>query len=424
MNWSRKFFLTSLLGLSLLACNDSKTTENTNKDTSNTGDKTEKVAESPKIDEDATIRAKIMAGIEVKSEKFDSLINSPTTKAHYEDFNAKWKKLEDTRLSKIRTWQETELKKLNSEEHNLFYPFSGPDFLNAYTFFPNCDNYLMFGLEPDGKLVDLKNMPPNYLADLRNSLGEIFERNYFITSYMGRELWGKGVLPLVNIFMARTGNQIVKIERFYLDKDGKPTFFALEDEKTGAGKVKGIMVEFLNEKKTKSQKVYYFGTDVEDSKMQSKMELVSFIKSFPSKITFIKSASYILHNTNFQVMRDVVLNETSSVLQDDTGVRYSLFKELGWDVQLYGKYARPVADFGGYTFQNDLNQAFLAEKDKVKPLNFTFGYHWKTDNTSVLLCTKTANAKTTDAVEGKEKTTNAKTTDAVESKEKSTEKKK
>ncbi len=385
-------FVSMVLMITLFACggaNNTQTEDTPNTDsTNNEKNQSEEAQPQAKIDEMATIRAKIMGAVKVETPgKYDSLIQSATTQQHYTEFNKQWAKLDEKRLSKIGPWRDKELADLNEGEHNLFYPFSGPDFLNAYTFFPNCDNYLMFGLEPNGKLVDLENMPPNYLASLRNALSEIFERNYFITSYMSGELWGKGVLPVVNIFMARTGNQIVEMKRFYLDKEGKPTYFELEDEQTGKGKLEGIMVEFLNEKKTKPQRVYYFGTDVQDDKMQSKMELVTFIKSFPSKITFIKSASYILHNTDFAVMRNIVLEDTQAILQDDTGVRYDVLTKAGWDVSLYGKYARPVADFGGYTYQTALRDAYQTGKD-IKPLEFTFGYHWKTDNTSLMLCKK------------------------------------
>lgn len=344
------------------------------------------------IDQAATARAFIMAGVELDNKAdYDSILNSPEVQTHYKEFNEGWANLETTRLSKIRTWREEELAKFNNEPHNLFYPFSGPDFLNAYEFFPNCDNYLMFGLEPDGKLEDIQNLPPGYLKQIRSALAEIFQRNYFITSYMSGDLWGKGVLPLLNIFLARTNNQIVDIKRFYLERDGDgtPQLFDLEDEETGKGKLSGIMVEFLNKGKSKSQKIYYFGTDVADDKMQQKMGLVKFIRSFDNKMTFIKSASYILFNENFKITRDLVL-ETQMVLQDDTGVPYRVYKEKGWNVQLYGKYARPVADFQSYTYQSDLKQAF-DEATNVKTLNFTYGYHWKTDNSSVLLSTPPSN---------------------------------
>lgn len=366
--------------------NSSETTDSSKTTGENSEETTEKNTPSVKIDNAATARAQIMAGISPDKELgYDSLLNSPAVKQHFQAFNQQWQKLDEQRLSKIPEWRDRELESLQDEGRTLFYPFSGPDFLNAYTFFPNCDNYLMFGLEPDGQLVDINNMPPNYLASLREALSEIFQRNYFITSYMSNELWGKGVLPIVNIFMARTGNQIVSIERFYLSKEGEALRYGLEEKSPKPANLNGITIEFLNKDKSKSQRIYYFGTDVADEKMKSKMELVTFIKSFERKITFIKSASYILHNINFKVMRDVVLQDTDAVLQDDTGVRYQDLVEAGWEVQLYGKYARPIRDFGSYTYQPALQAAFDAQKDKVRPLNFTFGYHWNTDNTSLLL---------------------------------------
>lgn len=388
----KRLFLWLLLGQFLWACGSGGGGEAGSSLESET-DSTEQVEDTPKpqveIDRVATNRSRIMAGVELDDKTgYDSVLGLPETQKHYEEFNRAWAKLELERLSKIRDWRKTELAEFNETEHNLFYPFSGPDFLNAFEFFPNCDNYILFGLEPNGKLVDIQNMPPGYLGGIRTALEEIFVRNYFITSFMSRDLWGKGVLPIINIFMARTDNQIVDIKGFYLDEEGKPNLFEIDDEDTGAGKLTGIMIEFLNTGKSKSQKVYYFGTDVEDSKMAQKPELVTFIKSFSNKITLIKSASYILFNENFKTIKGLVLDETSAVLQDDTGVPYRDYVEKGWEVNFYGKYARPVADFQSYTYQPKLRDAFVEFSDRVKPLPFTYGYHWKTDNSSVLLCRK------------------------------------
>lgn len=393
-----RFLLALALTTSFWACNNSNSQEKNNG--TDKKDTTKKVEEKPKvaIDEYATLRAQLMAGVEVANKgEFDSLFKLPATKQHYDEFNKSWSSLEERHLSKLRAWRDAKMQDITKEEGNtLFYPFSGPDFLNAYTFFPNCDTYLMFGLEEPGKLADLKKMPPNYLASLRGALSEIMERNYFITSKMGGTLWGKGVLPIVNIFMARTGNKIVKIERFYLDKEGKAIHFPLEDEKGTAAKgapIVGITVEFLNEKRTKSQRIYYVGTDVADEKMKSKMELATFIKSFKNKVTFTKSASYIMHNTNFDIMRRIVVDDTKAVLQDDTGVRYEEFIKAGWDVKLYGVYGRPISDFGSYTYQNDLAKIYKEDKS-IEKIDFTFGYHWigtnrtGVNNTSLLLGTK------------------------------------
>ncbi|WP_299454162.1 hypothetical protein [uncultured Microscilla sp.] len=341
-----------------------------------------------------TAHAYLFAGLTPENKGgMDQVFGQQGAKQHLKLFGQQWQKLENTRLRNMRKWRDTELAKINGETHNLFYPFSGPDFINAYEFFPNCDNYLMFGLEKVGNLPDFSKesaaFVSGYLSNVRNALGEIFQRNYFITTFMGSELNTnvQGVAPILFTFLARTNNQIVKVEKIQLQKDGTPKAFPLDEKLDPKKSVVGLMIEFLGKGKAKPQRIYYFGTDVRDAQMPKKMELSKFIKSFPHKISFVKSCQYTLHESQFKVMRNLILNDTEAVLQDDTGVRYEVLKENGWKVKLYGKYAWPIADFGKYTYQPKLKQAF-AKDSSVKPLNFTYGYHWNTDNTSVILAFK------------------------------------
>jgi hypothetical protein len=398
MNRLSKLFLAIAFTTMVVSCNEAKKDKDNNTKTTD-----KKVEEEPKIkiDELATARAQIMGGIEVSYKNgLDSILNTPQVKQHYAEFNKSWVGLESSRLSKMRHWRDSELKDFNEGGKTLFYPFSGPDILNAYEFFPNCENYLMFGLEKDGNLPDLKKLPPRYLSDIRFALRDVFTRNYFITSHMGG-LWGQGVLPFLNIFLVRTGNEIVSNQRFYLEKDGKIVTLPLEDEKTIKGKVSGVVVEFFNKNRKKTQKVYYISGDVSDKALKQKDEIVKFISNFQNKVTFIKSASYILHNADFATFRNLILNETSAVLQDDTGIRYKEYADRGWSIDLYGKYAPPVADFGRYTYQPDVAAIFNKEKDKIKPLGFTYGYHWKNDNSSVFVARKGSGGNKAVAVEEK-----------------------
>jgi len=388
-NWILGIFLSFLFAFS--ACNQagkgSENDNNTKNDSIVAEDSTDKRSRAA-IDQVATLRSQLLGGVTPEEHAgFDSLFQETWVKEHYNVFNTAWQKLEANRLSKMRPWRDSELAKYQSGEYNLFYPFSGPDFVNAYEFFPNCPNYLMFGLEPSGKILPLEKITPQYLGGLRNALQEIFERNYFITSYMGGDLAGKGVLPVINVFLSRTNNKIVSLNRFYLEKDGKAVIVGLDTDLSDKN-ISGITIEFLNDNKTETQRLYYIGTNVVDQKMKDKQELVAFIKSFPNKITFVKSASYLLHDEEqFSTIQQLILSETSAVLQDDTGIRYKKYMEEGWNVQLYGKYARPVADFGSYTYQPELQKAFQT-RDDIKDINFTYGYHWKTDNSSVLIATK------------------------------------
>lgn len=402
----KKNYYVALLAIALLtglqACGGGGETKQTQQDKDTSAQKTNDSTKTSnnttpatvKVDAQLTAHAYLFAGLTPDNKGgMDKVFEQNGAKQHATSFGQQWQKLENARLKNMRKWRETELKKLNGESHNLFYPFSGPDFINAYEFFPNCDNYLMFGLEKVGNLPDFSKedagFVSGYLSNVRNALGEIFQRNYFITTFMGRELNTsvQGVTPLLFTFLARTNNQIVKVEKIQLQKDGTPKSFPLSEKLDPKKTVVGLMVEFLGKGKTKSQKIYYFGTDVRDAEMPKKMELSKFIKSFPNKISFVKSCQYTLHESQFKEMRNLVLDDTEAVLQDDTGVRYEVLKEKGWKVQLYGKYNWPIADFGKYTYQPKLKQAF-AKDSSVKPLNFTYGYHWNTDNTSVILAFK------------------------------------
>ncbi len=360
------------------------------KETKKTEKKTEKNPERPtelndtiKINEEANALAQVMAGVEIENNK---ITENATTKQHAKVFAENWEKLENTRLKKLRTWRDNELSNINQNTQNLFYPFSGPDFLNAYILFPNCDNYLLFGLEKSGELPKIEEMKgvflQNYLANVRSALSEIFSRNYFITRNMMQNVSAnlKGVLPILAVFLAKTDNDIIKIQKVFIERGDKLTYTSLKFQ-SKYNLVNGLYIEFKNKKKNKIQKMYYFGTDFQDKSMVGKPELVQFIKTFENVTTLTKSASYLLHGSDFSTIRNLVLSQSDAVVQDDTGVPFRYFKPAEWESQFYGKYAKPVKDFN-YGYQQDVATKFNTDKS-IKAIDFTFGYHWWTDKSSV-----------------------------------------
>ncbi|PKQ68598.1 hypothetical protein [Raineya orbicola] len=361
--------------------------------------KVQKIEEKPvQIDRLATSQAEILAALVPQdTTKYGKIINSDIFKKHQEAFNKGWENLESKYLSKIRPWRDKELADMNKEGVTVFYPFSGPDILNAYNLFPNADNFIMFGLEMPGLLEkDLyakdDKFTNAYFADVRNALEDIFARNYFITSYMGSDLYRRanGVAPLMCVFLARTGNEIVNIQRVGIDKDAKPIFKDIYTSKADTTYF-GLFFEVKNKNRKNTQKIYYFWGDVSDFALVKKPQFDKFIRSFPNKVGYLKSASYVLFNPNFQIVKKILLEDTSVIFQDDTGVPYRDFVAAGnWDIQLYGKYSRPVADFGSYTHQPDLRDAFK-DSSKVKKIDFRYGYHWKTDGASLIVARRNNN---------------------------------
>ncbi len=336
--------------------------------------------------------ATLLAGLPLEDSLQGYLGNAAAIRLHQTEFDKGWQSLESKRLSKIRAWRNKELTVFNEASHNLFYPFSGPDFLNAHEIFPNCQNYLLFGLEPIGELPSLSQLKgqalTGYLQDVRQGLSEIFNRNYFITSRMGQAFRSrvKGVLPVLSVFLARTQHQILDIERVYLSKKGEVILEKFSPVPSQS-LLTAVRITFIHPQKKQPQYLYYFSTDLSNTPMQSKPELKDFIVKFKDKISLIKSASYLLHTAPFTNIRELILHHTEGCVQDDTGVPYQFFKKAGWSVKLYGKYARPIRDFN-YGYQPDLAQVFAEKASEIPPIDFTFGYHWWTDKSSIFVCTK------------------------------------
>ncbi|MEA4886125.1 MAG: hypothetical protein VB063_05510, partial [Bacteroides graminisolvens] len=101
--------------------------------------------------------------------------------------------------------------------------------------------------------------------------------------------------------------------------------------------------------------------------------LTAYVNQFDAgtTVTFIKSASYLMHMTYFSGIREGILNHTSAVLQDDSGIPLPFYDTEKWDVTLYGTFEKPISMFGKYV-QPELREAY--EQADPKPLNFRIGY--------------------------------------------------
>lgn len=84
-------------------------------------------------------------------------------KTFADNFEKKWYAYDSSRIKQLIEFRKTELAANVGTTKKLFYPFSGPDILYGYTFFPDADEYIMMGLEPIGTLpiYDNKNQTPD-----------------------------------------------------------------------------------------------------------------------------------------------------------------------------------------------------------------------------------------------------------------------
>ena len=293
--------------------------------------------------------------------------------------------LDTSRFVKMERWADSELVDRHGNT-TLFYPFGGPDFLNANIFYPNADKYILIGLEPVGNMPELCNMPDDlinkYLEDVRYSLKDIFKRSYFITGNMIGALKKSsvnGAVPVISLFIKRNGYNIVSISHAGIDSNG--TCLIGDSLKNIKGLTHGIRIDFAADTGRRVQSVFYFQTDISDEGLKNNPGFQKYLTALPESYTYLKAASFLMHGKDFSFIRNVVFDISKSILQDDSGIAYRYFDKTIWDIHLYGKYARPGKEFS-WINETDLAKAYT--DPSVKPIPFTLGYNWRTQQINLL----------------------------------------
>ena len=311
------------------------------------------------------------------------------------DQDTKWKQLNDNHFKAMHAFTANELKSIFGANDTIFYPFSGPDFLNVTTFFPEAQTYFMLALEPPGSLPNLDTLIidslPNYFNSIHKSLHAILNFSFFRTLSMEEDFATKelnGAVQLISIFMQRSGHSIQSIEEISLDSAGR---IILSNHPAFATGSKGLHITCINNKSNKIKEVYYFSCDISDLGLSKNKRLNAFIKELPTVSTYLKSASYLLHKPYFSVIRKAILDKSKYVLQDDSGIPVRFYNATAWNHQYYGTYDAPINLFKNF-LQKDLKMAYdSTEKTLVKPLEFGIGYDYKLNESNLMLFSKKMN---------------------------------
>lgn len=314
-----------------------------------------------------------------------SVAGSPYAKLEkteaWENYSAEmagvWQRADKRLIAPVRDFQERELGGAGARSEFVFYPFSGPDVVYVQAFYPNASLYVLAGLERPGSILK----PEEYkqealegqLEGIRRGSASLLARSFFVTSEMSRQFRGQladGVLPVLLMLLARTGNSIDNVRNVTIDPAGRLADLPAPQPKMGA-QPDGFEVIFHREGERKARKMYYFRVDL-GPKLDQNASFLTFLEPFGRPETLIKSASFLLHLKTFSRLRDYITSHSSRIIQDDTGIRFGLLRAQGWNVRLYGAYSRPDRPFQSL-FQKDLHAAF-EDRERVKPLGFSMGY--------------------------------------------------
>jgi hypothetical protein len=312
---------------------------------------------------------------------------------HRKQLAPRWARLQRERLSMIETWRNDALRAELDSCRTLLYPFSGPDFLNAYVLFPRCDSYVLFGLEAPGDVPALEGLTPEgaaaLLDDTRLALRDLLARNYFITKHMSEQLKTPrltGVLPLMLASMSLLDLRVAAVEPFDLAQIPGPHPAASVNP---VRRAKGVKVTFFRPPAGKPQTLYYLSLDVTDRALRANPEFLPFLKQFKPSMTFIKSASYLLQAREFAGTLQTLLDVSEVLVQDDTGIPYARLRDRNFEISLFGRYEPPISEFPN-AYQKDLAAAYQ-QPGHVSALPFSFGYHWKAGTSALIVARNSAN---------------------------------
>jgi hypothetical protein len=278
--------------------------------------------------------------------------------------------------------------------------FSGPDFLYATSFFPNASTYVLAGLEPTGDIPQLTNLSRSTVnGSLRNlevSMGSLLSLSFFITKNMKVQLHEGpvfGTLPVLYVFLARTGKTIHDVSLVGLDPDGN--FQKADEPATTAGDTKksarslarsaapAVKIVFSDGSGPK-QTLYYFSTNLADGSIE-RSGFLAFCEKLGPADSFIKSASYLLHSGGFTKVRGMLLDRSATVLEDDSGIPLAYFDRKKWRLQPFGRYVGPLNIFG-HSYQPGMAELFR----HATPIDFGIGYRWRHNESNLLLAQKGA----------------------------------
>jgi hypothetical protein len=315
------------------------------------------------------------------------LATQPTWQAFAKDQDKSWAKYQATHTSPMNKWAATELDSVRQATTTVFYPFSGPDFLNVFTMFPTASTYVMFGLEPVGSVPSRENLEnPAILPAVKKSLWSVLNFSFFRTNDMAVDLKSvnlDGAVPLIMLFAARTGNHLHSVRPVQLDAQGQLHEVTDTTRASGSKAIPGAELKLQAADGTEKI-IYYFSADLSDWKLTTKSAPLTYVRTLGPLTTYVKSATYLMHKSYFSKVRNLVLERSNYLLQDDSGIAMKYFPKNNWQFTYYGTYKRPINLFAKQ-YQPELTTAYHDSLRRARPLPFGTGYNWRQTDSNLLL---------------------------------------
>jgi hypothetical protein len=178
------------------------------------------------------------------------------------------------------------------------------------------------------------------------------------------------------VFLARSGKTIHGVTPVALDENG-----LVISENLGKSAVRGVRIMFAANDGVE-RTLYYFSTDLSNPGVKAS-GFLKFCATLAPGNSLLKSASYLLHSGNFTTVRDFILANSATIIQDDSGIPLVYYNQKRWRFFPFGRYAGPIAEFPG-RYQESYAELFR----RAQPMDFGIGYRWRSHESNLLLAVK------------------------------------
>ncbi len=315
-------------------------------------------------------QAEFLAGIPLGNGSIlHSLQKSPEYRQHQKELQEQWAFCRKVRYGTMQQWARDHLANIPSTRGVLRYLFGGPDFLNAYAFFPDTRVMILGGLEPVGEVPPPEALDPASLGGALKALDEALHTSlfcgYFITSEMKPQLVQgsfRGVLPVLYTELALTGNVIDSVTM--VRPFGSP----------------GVQIVY-HRPGGPPQMLYYFQADLSNGRECRRF--LDWLADLGPGASYLKAASYLLPLDSFSETRNFLVRTSPLILQDDSGLPFRSFLPGEWRIQLFGIYTEPLEIFKRGK-EPALKEAYDSPL-RIGSLPFGAGYHVNAGDANLLL---------------------------------------
>ena len=189
-----------------------------------------------------------------------------------------------------------------------------------------------------------------------------------------------GSLPILYVFLARTGKTVHELNFVSLDEQGNVQV-ADQGASSTRGAAPGVKIVFSEGDRPK-QTLYYFSTNIADNSFE-RSGFSAFLTKLGPADSLLKSASYLLHKSHFAKVRKLLLNNSETIVQDDSGVPLAYFERRRWRFLAFGRYQGPISIFANY-YQPRMAELF----QNANPIDFGIGYQWRKNKSNLIVAQK------------------------------------